>query len=282
MTNIDREHLDYYSGIKEIKEVFIEFINKIPFYGAAVLCLDDPCISDILPKIKKRKITYGLTSRADIHAREISTKGLVSRFNVCTKNEALGEIKLSLPGLHNVSNALAAITIALELEISFSVISDALGSFSGVQRRMQVKGEKRNILVMDDYGHHPTEVRATLSALRNGWPERRIVVMFQPHRYTRTQALFKEFCTAFHEADVLLLTDIYPAGESPIKGVSSKLLMQGIMEHESRHVYLVPDIADLPQAVMGMLSDGDLVLTLGAGNIRRAGEELVKRLENGA
>ncbi|MCK5322637.1 MAG: UDP-N-acetylmuramate--L-alanine ligase, partial [Desulfobulbaceae bacterium] len=168
VTNIDREHLDYYSGIKEIKEVFIEFINKIPFYGAAVLCLDDPCISDILPKIKKRIITYGLTSRADIHAREIRTEGLVSRFNVCTKNEALGEIKLSLPGLHNVSNALAAITIALELEISFSVISDALGSFSGVQRRMQIKGQKKNILVMDDYGHHPTEVRATLSALRNG------------------------------------------------------------------------------------------------------------------
>ncbi len=282
VTNIDREHLDYYSGIKEIKEVFIEFINKIPFYGAAVLCLDDPCISDILPEIKKRIITYGLTSRADIHAREIRTKGLVSRFNVCTKNEALGEIKLSLPGLHNVSNALAAITIALELEIPFSVISDALGSFSGVQRRMQIKGEKRNILVMDDYGHHPTEVRATLSALRNGWPERRIVVMFQPHRYTRTQALFKEFCSAFHEADVLLLTDIYPAGESPVKGVSAKSLMKGIMEHESRQVYLVPDIADLPQAVMGMLSDGDLVLTLGAGNIRRAGEELVKRLENGA
>jgi UDP-N-acetylmuramate--alanine ligase len=282
VTNIDREHLDYYSGIKEIKEVFIEFINKIPFYGAAVLCLDDPCISDILPEIKKRIITYGLTSRADIHAREIRAEGLVSRFNVCTKNEALGEIRLSLPGLHNVSNALAAITIALELEIPFSVISDALGSFSGVQRRMQIKGEKRNILVMDDYGHHPTEVRATLSALRNGWPERRIVVMFQPHRYTRTQALFKEFCSAFHEADVLLLTDIYPAGESPVKGVSAKSLMKGIMEHESRQVYLVPDIADLPQAVMGMLLDGDLVLTLGAGNIRRAGEELVKRLENGA
>ncbi|MEA1935067.1 MAG: UDP-N-acetylmuramate--L-alanine ligase [Thermodesulfobacteriota bacterium] len=282
VTNIDREHLDYYSGIKEIKEVFVEFINKIPFYGAAVLCLDDPCISDILPEIKKRIITYGLTSRADIHAGEIRAEGLVSRFNVCTKNEALGEIRLSLPGLHNVSNALAAITIALELEISFAVISDALGSFSGVQRRMQVKGEKRNILLMDDYGHHPTEVRATLSALRNSWPERRIVVMFQPHRYTRTQALFKEFCSAFHEADVLLLTDIYPAGESPIKGVSAKSLMKGIMEHDRRHVYLVSDIADLPQAVMGMLSDGDLVLTLGAGNIRRAGEELVERLENGA
>ena len=147
---------------------------------------------------------------------------------------------------------------------------------------MQIKGEKRNILVMDDYGHHPTEVRATLSALRNSWPERRMVVMFQPHRYTRTKELFKEFCAAFHEADVLLLTDIYPAGESPVKGVSSKLLMKGIMEHESRNVYLVPDIADLPQAVMGMLSDGDLVLTLGAGNICRAGEELVKRLENSA
>ena len=135
---------------------------------------------------------------------------------------------------------------------------------------------------MDDYGHHPTEVRATLSALRNSWPERRIVVMFQPHRYTRTQALFKEFCAAFHEADVLLLTDIYPAGESPIKGVSAKSLMKGILKHGQRLVYLIPDIADLPQAVMGMVSDGDLVLTLGAGNIRRAGEELVKRLENGA
>ena len=280
VTNIDREHLDYYSGIEEIKEIFIEFINKIPFYGVAVLCLDDLCISDILPEIKKRIITYGLTSQADIYAREIRAEGLVSRFKVCTENEVLGKIRLSLPGLHNVSNALAAITVALELEIPFPDIADALDSFSGVQRRMQVKGEKGNILVMDDYGHHPTEVRATLSALRNSWPKRRMVVMFQPHRYTRTQALFKEFCTAFHEADLLVLTDIYPAGESPIEGVSAESLMKGIRKHGHRHVSLVPDIADLPQAVMDMVSDGDLVLTLGAGNIRRAGEELVERLLN--
>lgn len=280
VTNIDREHLDYYSGIDEIKGIFIEFINKIPFYGAVVLCLDDLCISDLLPEIKKRIITYGLTSQADIYAREIRTEGLVSMFKVCTGNEVLGEIRLSLPGLHNVSNALAAITVALELEIPFSDIADALDSFSGVQRRMQVKGEKGNILVMDDYGHHPTEVRATLSALRNSWPKRRMVVMFQPHRYTRTQALFKEFCTAFHEADVLVLTDIYPAGESPIEGVSAESLMKGIRDHGHRHVSLVPDIADLPQVVMDMVSDGDLVLTLGAGNILRSGEELLERLEN--
>jgi len=278
VTNIDLEHLDHYKDIDDIKETFLQFINKIPFYGAAILCLDDPHIADLLPQIKKRTITYGLTSQAEIHARDIVTNGLTTQFEVCWQQEVLGEITLSSPGLHNVYNSLAAIGVGLEIDIPFATIAKALGSFSGVQRRLQIKGEARGITVVDDYGHHPTEVRATLAALRTAWPKRRLVVMFQPHRYTRTNALFKEFCTAFHDADLLLLTDIYAASEQPIPGVSSEALVNEMKLHGQRQVQLVPDLDDLPQAVLPLLEEGDVVLTLGAGNICHAGEQLLSQL----
>lgn len=278
VTNIDLEHLDHYRDIGEIKEAFLAFINKIPFYGAVILCMDDPHITDLLPAIGKRVISYGLTPQADIYARDLMSEGLSSKFEVCRGEKVLGEITLPLPGRYNIYNALAAISVGLELDISFEVIASALQNFSGVQRRVQVKGEVNNITVIDDYGHHPTEVRATLEGLREAWPKRRLVVLFQPHRYSRTQALHKEFCTAFFGADLLVLTDIYAASESPIDGVSGEALMDGVKQHGQRHVMFVREVDNLAQEVVPVLEEGDVVVTLGAGDIWRAGEEILRRL----
>jgi len=278
VTNIDLEHLDYYRDIDEIKEVFLQFINKIPFYGAVVLCLDDDNVASLLPRIKKRVITYGLTTQADISGRQLRSEGLTTTFEVCRGSEVLGEIMINSPGRHNVLNSLAAVVVGLELEIPFAKIIAALATFTGVQRRLQIKGEARGITVIDDYGHHPTEIKATLAAIRSAWPSRRLLVMFQPHRYTRTQGLFKEFCTAFHDADILILTDIYPASESPIEGVTAENLMIGIKEHGQRQVYLTVGVDDLAGLVQPMLEEGDIVLTLGAGDILRAGEQILSAL----
>jgi UDP-N-acetylmuramate--alanine ligase len=275
VTNIDLEHLDFYNSIEDIKSVFLKFIEKIPFYGAAILCLDDTHVASILPEIRKRVLTYGLTSQADVYARGISTSGLSSRFEVCRENETLGEIVIPLAGIHNIYNALASVTVGLELDIPFTAIAAALQNFSGVQRRLQIKGERRDITVVDDYGHHPTEIRATLSALRDAWPERRLVVLFQPHRYSRTQALADEFQTAFHEANILLLTEIYGASETPIPGVNGKALVNGIKKHGHRHAYFEPTFDKLLDRTMQILAPGDVVLTLGAGNIWQAGEKLL-------
>ncbi len=278
VTNIDLEHLDYYHDIDEIKAVFLEFINKIPFYGAAVICLDNENIVDLLPHIKKRVITYGMSAQADIHARGLSTCGLKSSFELCRGREVLGTVNLPLAGLHNVYNSLASVAVALELGVPFSVIVKALGEFSGVQRRLQVKGEVEGIMVVDDYGHHPTEIRATLSAMRAAWPKRRLVVMFQPHRYSRTKGLFKEFCTAFHDVDLLFMTDIYPASEDPIPGVSTPVLLEKIQAHGQKNVHFVPDMHKIADQVMPLLQKDDVVLSLGAGNIWQAGERVLAAL----
>jgi UDP-N-acetylmuramate--alanine ligase len=280
VTNIDLEHLDYYSSIDQIKAVFLDFIDKIPFYGAVILCLDDPNVASILPEVKKRFLTYGLTSQANVHARGIVTSGLKTRFEVCSDDKILGEITLSLAGVHNVYNALAAVTVGLELDIPFVTIAAALQSFSGVQRRLQIKGERRDITVVDDYGHHPTEIRATLSALRDAWPERRLVVLFQPHRYSRTKALADEFYTAFHEADIILLTEIYGASEAPIPGITAEALLNGIKQHGHRHAYFASKFDELLDKTMDILAPGDVVLSLGAGNIWQAGEKLLGMLRD--
>jgi UDP-N-acetylmuramate--alanine ligase len=278
VTNIDLEHLDYYRDIDHIKETFLAFIEKIPFYGAAIVCLDDPQVADILPKIEKRVITYGMTSQANVSARSVAGHGLRSQFEVLNDKEVLGEISLSLAGQHNIYNALAAVTVGLELEIPFATIAAAMNSFTGVQRRLQIKGERRGVLVIDDYGHHPTEIRATISTLRDALPERRLVVLFQPHRYSRTKGLWKEFNTAFHAADILILTEIYAASEQPIEGISGAALLDSIKQHGQRQAYLVPEVNDLPDKAMDLLEEGDVVLTLGAGNIWQTGEKLLGRL----
>lgn len=278
ITNIDLEHLDYYRDLEHIKETFLEFIGKIPFYGVAILCLDNANIAGLLPQIQRRKITYGLTEQADLHAAKISVQGRSSEFTVYFKGVELGRVRRNSPGRHTIYNTLAAIAVALELEIEFPVIARALAGFEGVQRRLQVKGEEKGVLVIDDYGHHPTEIRATLDAVRDGWPDRRLVVAFQPHRYTRTKGLFDEFATAFYRADILVLTDIYAASEEPIDGVSSQSLLKAIKQHGHRQAEYHAELATLPRYLAEIACDGDLVLTLGAGNIVGVGEELLQLL----
>jgi len=278
VTNIDLEHLDYYRDIEHIKDVFFQFIEKLPFYGVAILCFDDENISRLLPKIQRRIFTYGLTEQADLYATHIESSGLETSFTVRCNNKELGLVRIHCPGRHTVYNTLAAIAVALELNIEFPVIVSALEKFGGVQRRLQIKGEVNGILVVDDYGHHPTEIRATLDAVREGWPDRRLVVAFQPHRYSRTEALFEEFQTAFHRADILILTDIYAASEQPVEGVTSQHLLEAIKSHGQRNVHYVSTVEELPGKLQTILQEGDLLLTLGAGNIVRAGERLLEIL----
>jgi UDP-N-acetylmuramate--alanine ligase len=277
VTNIDPEHLDYYSGVDQIKEAFLHFINKLPFFGLAVLCLDHPNVQSLLPRLKKRFVTYGLTTQADFQAKEISFNGLDTTFDVLQRQQELGRLKLRMPGLHNVYNALATVATAFELEIPFRVIQETLSEFSGIQRRFQIKGEKKGILIVDDYGHHPVEIMATLKAARSGW-KRRIVAVFQPHRYTRTRALFHDFLTAFYDANVLLLTEIYPAGEDRIEGVEAKALCEGIREYGHKDVTFLPDKREIVNHLLRIVAPGDLVITLGAGDIWQVSDELVKRL----
>jgi UDP-N-acetylmuramate--alanine ligase len=282
VTNIDREHLDFYSDMDHIKSVFLEFIDRIPFYGLAVLCLDNEPIQELLPNIKRRHTTYGLSAQADLRATAITFRQLQSNFDVhsITHGE-LGHITLNRPGLHNVYNALASVAVGLELGVDFETIAKALASVKGVQRRLEIKAEVDGITVIDDYGHHPTEIKSTLEALRNSWPDRRIVVVFQPHRFTRTQALFDEFTRAFYQSDILVVMPIYPASETPIKGVSGRRLYEGIKEHGHKDVRYAEDAEAVITTLLDTVAHGDLVLTLGAGNVYKLGEDLLERFGSG-
>src|SRR5262245_23101333 len=243
VTTVDAEHLDHYGTLDAIRDAFVTFVNKVPFYGAAVLCLDQPNIQLLIPRIDKRIVTYGLESGADLVARRLHLSGLTSRFEVFQRGTSLGECTLQVPGRHNVLNALAAIGVALDLEIPFLTIQKALTGFAGVQRRFQVCGQAGRIIVVDDYGHHPVEIRATLAAAKAGF-DRRVVVVFQPHRYTRTLHLREEFITAFNQADAVVVMDIYAAGEAPIPGVDAADLAEAIRAHGHRDVtYLGSDRA---------------------------------------
>jgi UDP-N-acetylmuramate--alanine ligase len=280
VTTIDEEHLDYYKDIAEIKDAFLAFINKVPFYGVAMLCLDQPHIQALIPKVQKRYQTYGLSTQADYQARDVSLRPLGSTFRVLHHDEDLGAFELSVPGVHNINNGLAAVAVARELGIDLEVIRKALREFSGVQRRFQIKGEARGIIVVDDYGHHPTEVKATLAAAAAGL-ERRVVVLFQPHRYSRTQHLLTEFFTAFNQADKLLVMDIYAAGEKPLPGVSGQALYEGIKQYGHKDVTYVPDRTKIVDQLVATLRKGDLLITLGAGDVWKLGEEVVERLKRG-
>jgi len=280
ITNIDLEHLDYYSDLEQIKRSFLDFIDRVPFYGAVILCLDDKNVADILPAIEKRTLSYGLTAQADVYAEKIYFREGRVYFTVFREGRLLGDIDIAPPGRHNVYNALAAVCVGLELEIPFSEIAGALRTYEGVQRRMQLKGIACGITVVDDYGHHPTEILATLEAIKEAWPEKRLIVVFQPHRYSRTQALYRDFLTCFHRADYLVMTDIYAASEEPIVGVSAEKLLGEIKQHGQRHTLYVGNVDDVPAAVRDMARKEDLVLTLGAGNIVNAGEQLLRYLED--
>jgi len=272
VTNIDPEHLDFYSGIGQIKETFLHFINKVPFYGFAVLCLDHPNVQELIPSVTKTFITYGFSAHADYRADGVVSEGMSNRFRVIRCGETLGEVTLKAPGRHNVSNALAAAAVAAELGISFERIRAGLADYDGVARRFQVKGERNGVTVVDDYGHHPVEIRATLAAAREVWPSRRIVVGFQPHRYSRTQSLFRDFLSAFHDADLLFVFDIYPAGEEPIPGASGERLCEAIREHGHKAAIYAGKAGNALSTVVAGLCAGDIFLTMGAGDVWKLGE----------
>jgi UDP-N-acetylmuramate--alanine ligase len=277
ITTIDLEHVDHYPDVAAIQEAFLHFIHKVPFYGLTVLCLDQKNVQEILPEVQKRFVTYGMTPQADFRADEIVCEGLYTAFDLIYRGNKLGRVRMRVPGLHNVYNALAATATAFELDLGFDVVHEALAEFAGIQRRFQVIGEINNILVIDDYAHHPAEIQATLETAKMAWG-RRVIAVFQPHRYTRTQGLFNEFLTAFYQADVLIITDIYGAGENPIEGVEASRLYEGVRDHGHRDVTYVPRKEDIPGHLMSILEDHDLVLTMGAGNICQTAEDLVRKL----
>jgi UDP-N-acetylmuramate--alanine ligase len=277
VTNIDREHLDAYHDLADIQEAFLGFVNKVPFYGVAVLCLDDAPVQDILPRVERRVLTYGVSPQARVSARDLVVGPTGSSYTATLDGEPLGTVTVGVPGVHNVANSLAAVAVGVDLGVPFEAIRAGLESFTGVDRRFQVRGEAGGILVVDDYGHHPTEIRATLEALRRRAGARRTVVLFQPHRYTRTRALWDDFCKAFHQADVLLLTDIYPASEEPIPGITAAQLARAIAEHGHRQVAWAGDLRSATERLVAEAREGDVVLTLGAGSVWTAGDELLRR-----
>ena len=278
VTNMDHEHVDHYGSMEAIRQTFVNFINKIPFYGVAIVCLDNEEIQGIIPALRKRCLTYGMTSQADLRARGVEQEGLGVSFEVNYKDRSLGRMVVGMPGEHNVLNALAATAVGLELDLDTEVIREGLRSLGGLERRFHVKGQKGDILVLDDYGHHPTEIVATLKTAKECWPERRLVVAFQPHRYTRTKAVFDRFVISFNEADVLVVTSIYSAGEDPIDGVTGEGLAQGIKEHGHKEVIFCPQEEEVLSTLLSVIRPGDLVITLGAGNIYGVGDRLLERL----
>jgi len=285
VTNLDREHLDHYGSMERINESFLEFINKVPFYGLAVLCADDDRLRALFPKIVKRYHTYGLHERdgltPDFRATDISLKQWGAEFRAFFRGRNLGPFRLSVPGIHNVSNALAAIAIGVELDVPADLIRKALAAFTGVERRFHLRGEANGVMVVDDYGHHPTEIKATLAAARQGWSERRLVVLFQPHRYTRTRDLLEDFAQAFTDADQLFLTEIYAASEQPIPGVSGAKLAEAIRAAGHSSVTFVERKDQLVDQVLPHVRPGDLILTLGAGDIWKSGPALLAKLAPG-
>jgi UDP-N-acetylmuramate--alanine ligase len=277
ITNIDSEHLDHYGSVEALHDAFVAFANRVPFWGLAVVCLDHPGVQAILPRLTRRTVTYGFSPQADLVADEARLDDGGMRFSVRRRGEPLGELRVALAGEHNVSNALAALAVALELEVPFAVAADALARFPGIERRFETKGEAAGVRVVDDYGHHPAEIRATLAAARQLHPGR-VIVVFQPHRYTRTQLLFDEFATAFHQADVLWVTEIYPAGEDKLAGIDGRALADAIRAHGQRDVRFAPDLDAVPAELAPTLAPGDLVITLGAGNVSALGPRLLAAL----
>jgi UDP-N-acetylmuramate--alanine ligase len=277
ITNIDREHLDYYPGIAEIKEAFLKFANIVPFYGCTVVCSDNQHVKEIIPQIKRRTITYGIEQPADYRAEGIEFHGSKTVYRLCFKGDIVDEIELNVPGMFNVYNSLATIAVGHELELDFPSIKKGLLSFNGVQRRLEIKGQVNGVTVVDDYGHHPTEVKETLAAARNIWKKRSIVV-FQPHRFTRTKALFEEFTHAFSDADILILNDIYPASEEPIAGVNSDTLCLAIKKTGHPNVLYIPNAEETIEYILKIVRPDDVVFTLGAGSVYKIGEAFLKQL----
>ena len=280
VTTIEAEHLDCYKDLEEIKKAFAEFANKVPFYGSVALCLDEKGVQAILPRIEKRYITYGLSSAADVQAREMAFKGLATEYEAYAKGERLGRVTLKVPGVHHVKNSLAAIVVGMELGVPFKDLAESLSGFSGVYRRFEIKGEKNGVTVVDDYGHHPTEIEATLRAAKEGFG-RRVVAVFQPHLFSRTRDFHREFGSAFYQADVLVVTDVYPAREQPIPGVTGEMVAKAAKEFGHRDVHYVEDKNAVAEFLEGIVKSGDMLITLGAGDVYKIGERFLKGKKEG-
>jgi UDP-N-acetylmuramate--alanine ligase len=278
VTNIETEHLDCYRDLDEIKRTFVSFMNKVPFYGAVVICLDEPSLQEIMPQIERRILTYGLTPQAEFRAVECRFRETMSEYSVVWRGRPLGGIRLQLPGLHNVKNSLAAVAVGVELGIPFESIRKGLEEFTGVHRRFEIKSTAGDVIVVDDYAHHPTEIKATLKAARNGW-NRRLIAVFQPHLYTRTRDFHQEFGQSFFDADVLVVTDIYGSREEPIPGVSGALVADAAKAFGHRNVLYVADKTRAAEEVTRMVRPGDMVITLGAGDIYQAGDAVIESLK---
>ncbi len=279
LTTLETDHLDCYRDLDDIKGAFIQFATKVPFYGFVVLCLDEPALQEIMSRIKKKIITYGLNGQADLQAVNIVHDQNRSRFTVVRGGKDLGEVTLQIPGKHNVQNALAAIAVGLELGVPFAKVKAGIEKFTGVFRRWEVKADLHGITVVDDYAHHPTEIRATLAGAKSGW-RRRVVCVFQPHLYSRTRDFYDEFGKSFFNADVLVLTDVYPAREEPIQGINGELIANAAKGFGHKNVHYVPDKKQVPGFLMGMKQPGDIIITMGAGDIWKYGEEFIKSLKN--
>jgi UDP-N-acetylmuramate--alanine ligase len=277
VTNIDREHLDHYASLEEIRDAFVEFVNKVPFYGAAFVCVDDENVQSILPRVRRRTVTYGRSAQADLMIHDSSCGSFNSDFEVRAMSGELGRFQLHVPGEHNVLNATAAIGIALELHVDLEAIREGLASYRGVDRRFQVKGATRNITVVDDYGHHPTEIRATLAAARSTGAKR-VLVLFQPHRYTRTFHLMDDFGRAFMQADRVFVLDVYAASEKPIEGVTGAALAERMRQFGHKSAEYVPSLGAGVEAITDAAEEGDMIITLGAGSVSQASEMILERL----
>jgi UDP-N-acetylmuramate--alanine ligase len=282
VTNIDPEHLDHYGTAENLERTFLEFVSRVPFYGFAVLCADHPVVQRLIPSVRRRVVTYGFSRQADFRAANLRRDGLATTFTVFHRDQALGEVRLGMPGAHNVQNAIGAIATAVELAIPFEVAAAALDGFSGVQRRFTVRAEERGVLIVDDYGHHPVEIEATLEAAEQGFPERRIVAVFQPHRYTRAKDLFDGFCAAFNRADVVVVCPVYAAGEAPIPGIDHRSLAAGMHERGHRGVSVVDSLDEAVERLAADARSGDVVITLGAGNVNQVCGGLAARLRGRA
>ena len=278
VTNIDPEHLDHYGDFETLKETFVAFANKVPFFGFVVVCLDHPVVQDLLPRLRKRVVTYGVSRQADLRGEDIRHEGLVTRFRVVWKGEELGEFELNMPGDHNVANALATIATGLELDLSFEQIRAAIAGFDGVERRFTVRADVDDTLIVDDYGHHPVEIEATLEGARQAFPERRIIGVFQPHRYSRVAELEHDFCRAFNSADHVVVCPIYAAGEQPVEGLDQHSLAAGLRSHGHRSVKPVDDLDQALAHLLELRQPGDLVITLGAGNVNTLCERLAEAI----
>jgi UDP-N-acetylmuramate--alanine ligase len=279
ITNVDADHMDCYRDLDDLKNAFIDFANKVPFYGKVIVCLDNTGIQEILHAFKRTVETYGFSSQADVTARKLRFFPHGTEFDVLYRGELLGRVRLNLPGRHNAQNSLASIAVGLELEVPFASIQKALENFSGINRRFEIKMQIDDIMVVDDYGHHPTEILATLQGARNSWPNRRIIAIFQPHLYSRTRDFYKEFARSFFDADLLFVTDVYPAREKPIEGVTGYLVANTAVSLGHRQVEYIEDKSNVARAVFPILKPGDMVITIGAGDIWKCADELVEKLQ---